>query len=366
MKILYLSTARLPDEWAHGVQIMKMCEAFAAAGHAVELVVPRRAATMKVDPFAYYGIRNNFSIKRLFCMDFFPGTQGKLFFLLRNFTFLLSARLYLYFISYDVLYTREHFFLPYLPLKKTALELHTIPENKRFWDLAKRIPHIIAITQGIKDDLVKRAVPAQTVTVAPDAVDLDAFEHPENKTAARVRLGLPADEKIALYLGRLDAWKGIETLYAAADLLSDDIRIAVIGGEKSEVSALTAKYPKILFLGFRPYREAADNQAAADILLLPNTAKNALSARYTSPLKLFTYMAAGKPIIASDLPSIREILDDTSAVFVRPDDPAALAEGITQILRDSSRARTIAANARKKVEEYTWNKRARNILLVLA
>ena len=62
MKLLYLSSVGVPTDWAHGIQIMKMCEAFANIGVQVELVVPRRATAIKSDPFDYYGIRKNFTI----------------------------------------------------------------------------------------------------------------------------------------------------------------------------------------------------------------------------------------------------------------------------------------------------------------
>ena len=68
-KLLYIANIRLPTEKAHGIQIMKMCEAFAHEGVNVELVVPRRFNVIKEDPFAYYGVGKNFTTTRIPSFD---------------------------------------------------------------------------------------------------------------------------------------------------------------------------------------------------------------------------------------------------------------------------------------------------------
>jgi hypothetical protein len=138
----------------------------------------------------------------------------------------------------------------------------------------------------------------------------------------------------------------MDALFAAAALLPKDTRIAVIGAEEKDIPELHRLYPDSMFIPFRPYKEVADNQAAADVLLLPNTGQNAMSARYTSPLKLFTYMASGIPIVASDIPSVREIVDDASALLVAPDDAEALAEGIIYTLQHAEQACVQSTHAR--------------------
>jgi glycosyltransferase involved in cell wall biosynthesis len=103
--------------------------------------------------------------------------------------------------------------------------------------------------------------------------------------------------------------------------------------------------------------------AAADALVLPNTALDIISARFTSPLKLFAYMASGKPILASDLPSIREVLDDTCAYFFTPDDAQNLARGVEKVLSDATGAAERGHEAREKVKAYSWKARAARILV---
>ena len=72
MKIAYIQNVRIPTERAHGIQIMKMCEALARLGHDVELIVPRRSNLLKENPFNYYGIRKTFKIRKLPCLDLIP------------------------------------------------------------------------------------------------------------------------------------------------------------------------------------------------------------------------------------------------------------------------------------------------------
>lgn len=366
MKIIYLSTARVPDQWAHTTQIMKTCEALAQLGHEVELVVPRRSGTRPDDPFASAGVERLFSIRKLPCIDLFPGTRSRLLYLLRTYSFYASARCYLAFARYDRLYTRE--LSRWIPFRNTVFELHTIqPMLRVMLSRLKRSRGVVTITAGIRTELIVRGVPAERITVAPDGVDLAAFEHPEPQAIARRRLGIPEGVPVALYIGLLDAWKGADTLYAAARLLAPAVRVAIIGeSSESPLEDLRRDHPGVLFLGYRPYRELADNQAAADVLVLPNSGKSDLSARFTSPLKLFTYMASRKPIIASDLPSLREVLSDNDAFFVQPDDSAALAEGIRTALSHPEEAAARATAARDKAEQYTWSARASRINTLLS
>ena len=101
---------------------------------------------------------------------------------------------------------------------------------------------------------------------------------------------------------------------------------------------------------------------AADALVLPNKKEEKISELYTSPLKLFEYMASGRPIIASDLPSLREVLDENSAVFFESGDSSQLAESIKNILNNENLGRSISSRAFEKVKNHTWENRAKKIL----
>ncbi len=99
--------------------------------------------------------------------------------------------------------------------------------------------------------------------------------------------------------------------------------------------------------------------------MLPNPA-SAISTRFTSPLKLFEYMAAGRPIVASDLPSIREVLrHEQNALLVEPGDAAALAAGVRRLLDDRPLADRLAQAAVTDVASYSWDRRAERLETLL-
>jgi glycosyltransferase involved in cell wall biosynthesis len=364
-KILYIANIRLPTEKAHGVQIMKTCEAFALAGAAVTLVVPRRFTPIKDNVFQYYGIRKQFTIVRLPTIDLVR--FGRAGFVVQSLTFSAGAFFYCLLRAGDAIFSRDEMPLWFasFTFKKILWESHTGAWNFFARHVARRCFKLIAISGGIKKLYTARGIDAQKIIVAPDGVDLNDFINPEPVAAARQRLGLPQDKKIALYIGRLDGWKGIDTLLGALPFLPGDISVAIIGGEPAQVKRLKALHPKVHFLGYHPYAEVAGNQAAADVLVLPNTAKDGVSADLTSPLKLFTYMASGKPIVASDLPSIREVLSDESCYLAKPDSPEDFAKRIVEACADNNEAKRKAEVALELVKGYSWQARAKKIITAI-
>ena len=119
---------------------------------------------------------------------------------------------------------------------------------------------------------------------------------------------------------------------------------------------------RVLILGRKPYNQIPALLKAADILVLPNSSREEISNRYTSPLKLFEYMASGRPIVASSLPSITEILNYKNAFLVKPDDAYGLTEGIRKLLDDSLFGVELAKKGLEDVQSYTWQERSRKIL----
>jgi glycosyltransferase involved in cell wall biosynthesis len=366
MKILYAANIRLPTEKAHGAQITKTCEAFAKEGVAIELAVTSRSTSVAQDVFEYYALQQKFPIHRLWSTDSIG--LGAIGFRAAAISFAAALVLFLRSRTYDVLYSRDEMALCAAYLfghRAMAWESHAGSWNMFARFIARRAPAIVVITEGLKDFYVERGIPASKIHIAHDAVDLANFIHPQTQHDAKARLGLPQEKKIALYIGRLDGWKGADTFCAAASYLPDDVAVVVIGAEPRQLEEFSKRYPKVVFIEFRPYRELADNQAAADVLVLPNTGKNEISVRFTSPLKLFTYMASGRPIVASDLPSIREVLSEKNAVLVTPDDPEAMAKGVRWCLDHPDEARARAEAAGVEVERYTWRARATGILAFL-
>ena len=380
MKLVYIANIRLPTEKAHGIQIMKMCEAFAREEVKVELIVPRRFNFIKEDPFKYYGIKKNFRIKKLPCLDLIPLDKyiGHLGMWIESFTFNCFAFFYLLFQRVYLIYTRDKLFLPFGFFKKNLIfESHSFPKNYFLYSpFLKRLKGIIVITQKLKDLFVKQGIAAEKILVAPDGVDLEKFNIREKKEEYRKEFNLPLNQKIIGYVGRLETMekeKGVDTLIKAFRILSEtfnNLFLCIVGGPKErmiEYQDFVRQIDideKVEFLDQVKYRSIPKILKSFDVLVMPYPWIEHY-AFYMSPLKLFEYMASKRPIVASDLPSIREILNENNAILVEPDNPGALAQGIKEILQNPEFSSKISNQALRDVREYTWTNRAKKILKFL-
>lgn len=370
MKLIYIDTARLPTEKAHGYQICKMCEEFGAAGLEVILWVPSRDNEIKQNIYEYYGLKNNFKIVKLPSLNFLNirKISGKLEYWLRNYLFFFS--LLFKGVARDALiYTRvpEIAFMFSLKGNKVIFESHTWPESKRkiFKFFARKSDLIITITEALKKVYTENGFLENKILVAPDGVDLEKFDLEILKDEARRKINLPLDKKIIIYTGHLYNWKGAQVLADAAKFLSDNELIVFVGGTPKDLSEFKEKNKEkrnILIVGQKSHMEIPFYLKAADILILPNKKGESISEKYTSPLKLFEYMASGRPIVASDLPSIREILSEKNCLFFRPNDANDLAEKIKNIINNKELADKIAEQGYLDAKNYTWEKRAKDII----
>lgn len=373
-KLLYIANARMPTEKAHGIQIANMCEAFADKGEEVELILPRRFNSVKSDIFSYYGVKNNFSVKKLFCFDFITHLSflGKFAYFTELDSFYRSVFWHIFFRHRKenfILYTRDlwsavRFFKKW----KVVYEAHSLPKKTGwiFRYLIKKINKFVVISKGLKDDFIKFGVSEDDILVAPDAVKINEFNISESQSERRKELNLPLDRQIIMYTGHLYDWKGADTLLDAAQICPDKLFVFV-GGTDKDVKRFEKKISEkaiqnALFVGYTQHKNIPKYLKAADALVLPNSAKEAISARHTSPLKLFEYMASRRPIIASDLPSVREILDESSATFFSSDNARSLADSICFVFANSEESARKASRAFDAVKEFTWEKRAEKIL----
>lgn len=371
MKLYYLANARIPTEKAHGYQICKMCEEFSSLGNQVELWIPARKNDIYKDAYSFYGLKNNFKVKEINSFDFNKHYKylGRLSFWLQLFCFSLK----LLFIKIDrqaVIYTRDSEIGWIFNLKgnKVILESHNWPLSKGwlFKYLIKKFDKIITITRGLKELFLAAGLPDSRIMVAPDGVDLEKFNVNINKIQARKKLNLPLNKKIALYCGSLYlySWKGVDILLAAAKIFPEDYLVVLVGGEPNELAKIKKESNgnNLLLVGRQPREEIPYYLKSADVLVLPNSGKEKISSSYTSPLKLFEYMASQRPIVASNLPSIREILNENNSIMVESGKTKSLADGIKKVLSDKELGDKISRQAYQDVQRYVWEKRAKNII----
>ena len=379
MRLVYFSNSRIPTEKGYGIQIMKMCRSFAEILPAVDLIIPtkKNEPFRNINPFDYYQANRNFKIKKIECYDpawiakrlpqgFYIKIQA-LFFMISLFFYLLLKKNK----AAYVFYTRDEYLLPLLQLfsKRVVWEAHTLPRTVKYYlQYWRKCFRLIAITQGLKNELMSFGLPSERILVAPDGVDLSEFNNVQSsKKELREQLGLPMNKNIIMYTGHLYDWKGVQGLADAAKFLTDQELVVFIGGseEKFDLCSFREKNQdnkRILILGYKPYGQIPFYLKSADVLILPNSSQDKKSFFWTSPLKLFLYLASQVPIVASDLPSIREILNETNAVLVEPDNPGAMALGIKTILAHADLAAKLAAQGYEDVQSHTWQKRARGII----
>lgn len=378
MKLIYLANIGFSAGWAHEIQIMKMCEAFAEMNNRVELVVPRRSNKIKEDVFDYYGIEKNFIIKKLPCLDFirFDKYFGHLAFWIESITFNFFVFFHLILAEADIIYTRDKFSLPFGLFKKNlVLEAHSFPRNYFLYSpFFKKLKGMVVITKKLKELFTEQGIMAEKILVAPDGVDLEEFDIEDNQKKYREELGLSREKKIVGYVGRLETMKkekGIDVLIEAFKILKesfDEILLCCVGGPKERAKdyqnlakSIGLAEKDIIFIDQVKQKLIPKYLKSFDVLVIPFPWVKHY-AHYASPLKLFEYMASRRPIVATNLPSIREILNDNNAILVKPADPKTLAEGIKKALLDSKRAGELSDRAFEDVQEYTWEKRVKNIL----
>lgn len=392
MRITYIANTLMPTDRAHGFQIAKTCEKFAAMGNEVLLLVPNRKETITKnkkddDLFDYYNLKRNFKVEKISSPDFIFLTHyiGALAYYLQ--TFFFSFQLFFKKMEKDIIiFSRD--ILPILIFKLKGFKVIYNAHNwskKRAWLLGfcGRRLKIVCNSEGTKAEVLKSGF--KSVLAVPNGVDIDEFENLGEKLEIIKRLNLPTDKKIVMYVGHLYTWKGGDTLLGLAKLLSArlDIVLAIVGGDEIEIKEYLKKmeglptnrqkadevsqeFSNLLLLGHKFKKDIPSYLKSADILLLPNTSQTEESVSFTSPIKMFEYMASGVPIIASNLPSLRAVLNEQNALLVEPDNAAALLKAIEKILVDNNFAQNIGRKAKEDVKKYTWNEYAKKILNFIA
>ena len=389
-KLLYISLMRLPTEKAHGLQIMQNCEAFAEAGCEVTLWVARRWNTRELrqvrDPYAHYGVQRNFAIRRVPCFDVFPlfaadSPGAKLAFYLLQLSYALAAAILLLFTRAEIYYSRDEFILSLLArLKaKTALayEAHQFPTSRRGAALQRHavasVGSLIAITPPLRDDLInQRGADPARVIVAHDGIRRARFANLPDQAAARRQIGWSQEVFIIGYVGRLHTLgmdKGLDALVQALAAV-EGACLALVGGPDDMAEALKMRWLELglppegfLYAGQVLPADVPRYLSAFDICAMPLPATRQFS-KYASPLKLFEYMAAGRAIIASDLPSWSDVVAaDETALLLPPDDVAAWSKAIEGLREDGDLRRRLGEKARARaLAHYTWEARAKRIL----
>lgn len=298
----------------------------------------------------------------------------------------------------DVLYLRQNSF-PFFPIALCKLlgissivevnglvmdELKVSPDSKSF---AYRVfsylalrserfnyrycDRIVSVTDKLKDELVRLySVPAEKVLVINNGANTDIFK-PLDRKQARAELGLDDSKKYVCFVGHLAAWQGVEFLIHSAPSILDkfpEVRFLVVGDgimkdKLLEIASEMGISDKFIFTGRVPYENVPVYINAADVCVAPFI-KERNSKIGLSALKTYEYLACGKPIVASSIPGVKDLIDlSGGGISVPPENPEELANAVVKLISDENMRDAMGERGRKYVvENHSWDGVARRIL----
>lgn len=371
MKILYLSNSIIPSRSANSIHVIKMCQAFADNGHEIILLAPKFRNDIYEknvsDIYEYYGVKRNFKIKKLW----HPSIKGGIFF------YSLNIFLYLFLNKgFNLIYGRFLYgcYLATFFKHEVIFEAHNYISNKNNFShfifkrliKSKYFKRHIVISEALKKIYLENGYLNNfIIKVAHDGAD----DIPDFKS--KINLHGNKDNLRIGYLGHLYKGRGVENIIHCAKQLKDNT-FHIVGGLEEDIKywkniAKNFDLENIYFYGFVHPRETIKYLNSFDIVLAPYYKKVTVAgnigdnSKIMSPLKIFEYMSRKKPIIASDLPILREILNDKNSLLVHYNDIKMWVDAIKKL--DNAKLRSaIGDQAYIDFKNYTWKNRAKLVL----
>lgn len=365
MRILVASSFEASSQLANAINTVKMAQGFARLGHQVTIVCrqPPEGIVSPEKLAKIYGLTESLVWVQLPVQIFGYSIN-------QNWRFALLALLVALQKRPDLVYARNYIF-PWLTSKlgiATVAEKHSPIETNTapFCRLVDATHHPnfylwVTISHRLANYYHSQGVPEKKLIVLSDAVDLKLFQRPDRLPAS------PYTENCAniAYVGHLYDYKGIPTVLEAA-AIALDVRFHFVGGlaediDKQQKRSQALQLHNVTFHGLKPQVEVPNYLWHADVLLLPPSQHHP-SAAWTSPVKLGEYLASGTPIVATDIPALRDWLTDKEVEFVEPDNAEAMVEGIRHLLSDRQRAEQLRRSGLVKAQELSYEQRAQAIL----
>ncbi len=269
-----------------------------------------------------------------------------------------------------LLHTRDIFALTLALLagRRCVFESHRVDINQdprfalwRRWCYRRRnLLGIVTHSELSRRSFIEAGAPAERVMTIYNGYVPAHFEPRLSKEAARARLGLDPQAALVVYTGHVDPSKGVDMLAQIARQIPE-ATFLLVGALPDEETDLGP--PNMRLLPRVPQDAIAPYLFAADCLIIPPaSAPLRTHGRTVLPIKTFAYLAAGRPIVAGDLPDVREVLrTEENALLVRPDDPAEAAVAVRRVLTEPETAGRLSAQAREDARSFTWQARAQKL-----
>ena len=370
MRIVYISDSAIPSSSPNSVHVMKMCQAFSDLGHEVTLVAKKTTACLKnvKDVHDFYAVKKNFKV-RIYPSIAFRGS---------GMFYNVSLAWRAFGISADLIYTRSitaaFFFLAFR--RPVVFEVHEPYEGKgsrlkkmfRFIAYNKRLRKLVVISEALKSYYKKEfSLRDDLIFVSHDGAD-------PFPPASPIIIN---DQFKVGYVGSLLVGKGMEILIPLAKRCPQ-VEFHVVGGNEKQIHECSQKSGNIknlIFHGFKTQNELPSYIISFDAVIAPYSSYVKVSnkegannlALWMSPLKIFEYMSANKPIIASRLGVITEILQhEKNALLCDPEDLKEWEIAIHRLRDEVGLRKELARNALTNfARHHTWRNRVERILEVL-
>jgi PEP-CTERM/exosortase A-associated glycosyltransferase len=226
----------------------------------------------------------------------------------------------------------------------------------------RRVGHVTTICDGLKGDIVQRGIPESSITVIPNAVNVDSFAY-DVPPDADLRRELRLDDAFVIgFVGSFYAYEGLDLLLQALPLVLREVphaRVLLVGGgpEEAALKALARTLgvaEQVVFTGRVPHREVQRYYSITDVLAYPRRPMRLTE--LVTPLKPLEAMAQGRLLVASDVGGHRELIrDGETGILFRAGDPAALAAAVTRLSAQRERWPLLREQGRRFVEkERSW------------
>lgn len=360
-KLVYITSNRIPSEKANSFQTISTVNSLADYFDKIFILVPKRK-THKINESIkdFYGVEKKFLLIEIFSIDtnIIHKVSKYLWNILLKGSFYISLVFYLIKNKPVIIYTRDVYvaiIISYLrkisliKSQKVIFESHEVKNH--LLNFLKFVDGIITINEFQKR-VYERKLGIKIKTIH-DGVALKKLK-PLKKQNDKIKL---------LYTGNLSPEKGIYTLLEAYQKLDENYELDIIGGSPNllkdfkKVALKKKRIPNIH--GHIKQHEILKFAEKSEILIIPNSSNFELNL-YTSPMKLFEYMSYKRLIIASDIPAIKEVLEDNeNCIMFKADSPSDLFKKISNLSKYDYKRLT--ENAFKKVKMFTWKKRALQI-----
>ena len=302
--------------------------------------------------------------------------------------------------NFDILYTRNVPFALFALLikkikkSKLVLELNGLYSEdwksekryykiniKKMWSyleifVAKKADAIIAVAPGIRDILIKKGINKDKIMVIANGANIDLFKPVDDALTIKelqTRYNISENDNVIIFVGNLMRWHGVEYLIKSAPIVLKtfpNTKLLIVGDGriKRELISMTEKMDvsaNFIFTGAVPYKSVPLCINVSDVCIAPfiRTRNDRLG---LSPIKIYEYLACGKPVVASNIKGVGDLLDNSnSGIVVTPEDPTELANAIIKLCKDGQLRKKMGNNGRELVvNNYSWGITAKKTIEV--